>query len=611
LTGLEPTYLTAFNGKVLFNGADANYSSFGLWVTNGAATGTTEVGGLGDAGVTGAYSAGLDPKYMTVFGDKVLFNGEDSDEGGGLWITDGTPGGTTEIGGLNDAGVTGAFAGGLRPSTITVVGSKAFFEGQDSTASQGLWVTDGTPGGTTEVGGLGDAGVTDSPGTRGLGFGPFNIIAYGGEAYFSGGDSQLGVGLWVTDGIAADTTEVGGLNDADVAHAGPHGLDPIWLTTFDGEMFFNGIDSDRDPTLWKSDGTATGTIEIGGLADAGVAGADAAGLNPTNFAVLGGELLFDGRDAAGNYTLWETDGTAGGTHEIVAAAVAGVTAGPPRDDFEGGDKSDALMENSVGAVVVDQLSGNALSYTQVGGLGMEWSFKGNGDLLGDGHEGFLIKNTNGTLVVGEVSGSTTTYTQIGGVGPEWTFHGTGDFLDNGQSQFLMENTNGVLVVGNVQANVAHYTQIGGLGPEWTFEGVGDLLGDGQTQFLIKNSNGVLVVGEVVNGGADYTQVGAVGSEWSFKGVGDFLGDGQDQFLMENTNGAVVVAEIQDGTAVYTQVSGLGMEWKFVGVGDYQGTIDTDYMIENSNGVVDIGQVSHGVASYTQVGGLGSEWIFHS
>ena len=51
----------------------------GLWVTNGTAAGTTEVGGIGSAGINGVNSAGLfgpgSYPFFTVFGNEVLFHG--------------------------------------------------------------------------------------------------------------------------------------------------------------------------------------------------------------------------------------------------------------------------------------------------------------------------------------------------------------------------------------------------------------------------------------------------------------------------------------------------------------------------------------------------------
>jgi ELWxxDGT repeat protein len=59
--------------------------------------------------------------YLTPFGNKLLFQGEDNKGGGGLWVTDGTVAGTYEVGGANDAGVTGARSQGSYPGAHSVM----------------------------------------------------------------------------------------------------------------------------------------------------------------------------------------------------------------------------------------------------------------------------------------------------------------------------------------------------------------------------------------------------------------------------------------------------------------------------------------------------------
>src|SRR5689334_22714957 len=92
VNGLDPLYLTAFAGKVLFEGQDTS-GKFGLWVTNGTAAGTREIGGIGSTGINGANPGGLQPQYLQVYGGEVLFEGMSGLQGSpvpGLWVTNGT-----------------------------------------------------------------------------------------------------------------------------------------------------------------------------------------------------------------------------------------------------------------------------------------------------------------------------------------------------------------------------------------------------------------------------------------------------------------------------------------------------------------------------------------
>jgi hypothetical protein len=140
----------------------------------------------------------------------LLFRSNSQSGGNGLWVSDGTIGGTFEIGGALNAGVTGGYvpspnqfvgtAGGLAPNGIVAIGSKALFEGTDSTGTVGLWVTDGTAAGTIELGGLKNAGLNN---VYFAGLGTYQITAFGNKAIFTGTDADDHQGLWVSDGTAA------------------------------------------------------------------------------------------------------------------------------------------------------------------------------------------------------------------------------------------------------------------------------------------------------------------------------------------------------------------------------------------------------------------------
>jgi hypothetical protein len=286
---------------------------------------------------------------------------------------------------------------------------------------------------------------------------------------------------------------------------------------------------------------------------------------------------------------------------------------PETHDFTGSGQSDFLIENTSGIVVLGAVSSGQASYSQVGGLGPEWTFHGTGNFLNDGKASFLIENLNGAVDVGELANGQAAYTQVGGLGHEWSFVGAGNFLAKGYDQFLIENTDGVVVVGDVASGQAQYTQVAGLGHEWTFVGAGDFLGDVRAQFLIENTDGAIVLGEVgANNQTTYTQIGALGPEWSFVGSGNFLGGGEWDFLIENTSGIVVMGAVgANSQAVYTPIAALGHEWTFEGTGDFLHNGHDQFMIENLNGAVVVGDYVAGAIQYTQISGLGSEWSFHA
>src|SRR5579859_6907488 len=112
------------------------------------------------------------------------------------------------------------------------------------------------------------------------------------------------------------------------------------------------------------------------------------------------------------------------------------------DDFNGDGRADILIENTNGAVVVGEIgSGGQESYHVVAALGPEWTFVGTGDFFNDGKQGFLIRNTNGSVDFGEVSGGAVTYTQLGTLGSQWSFLGVGH-PNSDWDKRIIQNTNG-------------------------------------------------------------------------------------------------------------------------------------------------------------------------
>lgn len=350
--GLNPQDFTSFNGEVIFQGTDAA----GLrvpWITDGTVAGTHELVPISNSWPLGP---GMVAQYFANLNGKVIFRGIDSnpDYGKGLWVTNGTGAGTSEIGGLEDAGVTNAWANGLDPtatiySHFTVYNNKVYFMARDNAngpgrGGVGLWATDGTAQGTVEI-----APITNAAGAPVIGYDiqPQSMTVANGKLMFAGADTTSGgtrLHLWTSNGTAAGTVEVGGLNDAAIAGASTDGLSPFGLFTFGNKVLFAGYDNKlnvfQNPYnsvgLWISDGTAAGTIELGGLVNAGIAGASSAGLFATgglasagvavsfpDFTLYNGQVIFQAVNASSHVGLWLTDGTVAGTHEITGIAGGG------------------------------------------------------------------------------------------------------------------------------------------------------------------------------------------------------------------------------------------------------------------------------------------------
>jgi Ca2+-binding RTX toxin-like protein len=355
---VNPSYITAYDGITVFEGVDSS-DKFGLWVSDGSAAGTVELGGIASAGIAGANPDGLAPNFMQVYNGKVLFEGEAGlagNETPGLWVTDGSVAGTSELGGAFNAGITGVYSGGFLPDNpdFTLFNGKVLFSARDQFDMQGLWITDGTAGGTSELGPISGAAFNTlgSPSHPQLDIQPQFMAVLGTKVIFDGADQEDTEGsLWVSDGTANGTTEVGGEGNQAVAGAPfsdpagdlPIGMQPQDVTTFSAinKVIFAAYDDTTNggghyvhtDALWVSDGTVGGTSEIGGLGNAGIIGANSAqngglfwegSVEYPDFTEFNGKVLFAGYDSSGHIGLWETDGTATGTTEIGGLGNAGI-----------------------------------------------------------------------------------------------------------------------------------------------------------------------------------------------------------------------------------------------------------------------------------------------
>ena len=293
--------------KVSFTGSDQQ-----LWVTDG--TTTTRV-------TTGA---SVDGARIGLNGRQLFFSAPTT--GRQLWSTDGTLGGTTLLSSTLGTGQREVFNTGVFGTTT----SRAFFETHGSTgiaSSPTLWVTDGTSAGTVQI-------ATWSNDTG-------QPVAVGNRLFFTTSDATGNVGLSVTNGTVAGTTQlvsqrIGGLS------LGPSGT-----------AVFRETDTSGNSTLFITDGTSGGTraitsnsltnvgnyaiagnhlfftadegtypaLSYGEIFSVGTSGnavrLDIGGdIRATNLTVVGSRLLFNAQKPSGESESWITDGTQAGTHVV-------------------------------------------------------------------------------------------------------------------------------------------------------------------------------------------------------------------------------------------------------------------------------------------------------
>ena len=86
------------------------------------------------------------------------------------------------------------------------------------------------------------------------------------------------------------------------------------------ELYFNANDGNNGYELWKSDGTASGTVMV---KDINIGGSDSF---PQHLTVVGNTLYFDANDGTNGNELWKSDGTASGTVMVKDIAPIGTSA---------------------------------------------------------------------------------------------------------------------------------------------------------------------------------------------------------------------------------------------------------------------------------------------
>ena len=263
-------------GNQLFFAATDGVSPMALWKTDGTAAGTSQVANLPSVET---------PYQFSPWNGGVVFLTNLA-----MWASDGTANGTLRL-------ATGSPGGSL-----PVLGGSLFyfaFDFPNSLLPERLDKTNGTPGGTVPVAAL--STFNDSN----------NMVVSGGRLFVPGFENGTGSSLWVTDGTAPGTLHLSGL---------AHGQDFNWighLLAVGGTVFFTAYEDGYGWELWKSDGTAAGTMLLKSsqpfpydfLASTGEIAAPA-----------GGPVFFVQTDPETGAELWKSDGTAAGTVRVADIA---------------------------------------------------------------------------------------------------------------------------------------------------------------------------------------------------------------------------------------------------------------------------------------------------
>ncbi|MDH3638961.1 MAG: S-layer homology domain-containing protein, partial [Gammaproteobacteria bacterium] len=225
----------------------------------------------------------------------LYFQADDGTNGFELWTSDGTAAGTVLVKDINPTGDS-------FPQFLTNVSGTLYFRADDGTHGVELWKSDGTASGTTIVKDIA-SGSGDSD--------PVELTPANGILYFAADVSGTSndFELWKSDGTAGGTLMVKDIN------SGGGSINPISFifggsfTNVNGTLFFSANDGSIGNELWKSDGSASGTVLVKDINPAGTS-------DPQSFALVNNTIYFSAFDGSSGRELWKSDGTASGTIRV-------------------------------------------------------------------------------------------------------------------------------------------------------------------------------------------------------------------------------------------------------------------------------------------------------
>ncbi|MGN6111096.1 MAG: ELWxxDGT repeat protein [Kofleriaceae bacterium] len=260
--------MSAFDGRFYFFGSDGSPVGRELYATDGTAAGTSLVADLDPA----PNNPGVGEYRIGVYNGMLLFNARDADQNGVFRYV---PSGNAVVRLTPKA---------LYAEAIAVAAGKVYMSlftipSQPSPKPSGIYVTNGTAAGTTQVdarrtsqifalgtaiGYFADGSIYRSNGTLGSSVwvsdaGPPasymnpRPVELGGTLYYLGGNGTVGTGLWRTDLTTGGTRLVRALG-AGSTHV--NGDTPVKLGDY---LYFPAGDGPTGTELWRSDGTEAGT----------------------------------------------------------------------------------------------------------------------------------------------------------------------------------------------------------------------------------------------------------------------------------------------------------------------------------------------------------------
>ncbi len=270
--------------------------NFELWKSDGTVAGTSMTKDVDPSNVGGNFTKGLGQAAA----DRLIFTAYDETVGTEPWVTDGTSSGTSVI---------DVFPGASNSSPLEAIYRDGywFFVGRSASGKTEFFKSDGTATGTISIADLTGENII-SPDYMGVADHYYLI------SVFKTADYQASA--YAIDIATGDFTEL-------KHFGGPLGYPPTYAIV-GNEVFFT-VNESGEYDLWKTDGTADGTVKV----------ADA---NIQNMVAAGGLVYFveQPESSASEVELHKSDGTEQGT--VMVKDLNGSASGSPANMFAFGSK---------------------------------------------------------------------------------------------------------------------------------------------------------------------------------------------------------------------------------------------------------------------------------
>ncbi len=251
---------------------------------------------------TGQDGANIFQQTLTK-GNQLYFLAEDDALRNSIWKTDGSVGGTTAVVSL-DKFYTYALLG-FKGNDLLFIGG--YLTGD--TIGAALYKVNTQ---TTTWSLVKDINTVDNDFIY---FGGGSAQFDNGDIFFFANDGVTGFEPWITDGTNAGTRLVKDINPTTNSILGTSPLK--YFAKLNNVLYF-GAGRDTDGAeLWKSDGTAAGTVLVKDIETDNSFGTYQLGSNPAFFTVYNNKVYFSANTLTYGRELWVTDGTTAGTQMVV------------------------------------------------------------------------------------------------------------------------------------------------------------------------------------------------------------------------------------------------------------------------------------------------------